>query len=256
MTNSELMALPAAWEFYLSQLAGRPASFMVDLVWRQHAPPPAFSQRLLLCIDLQQPDARGLSTEAEAPALFALEDQLVADLADQLGALYVGRWTGHGQRCFAFYLPASDEITRCLRYDLQLYGGYRWTWELTADPRWRYLQDCLLPGVEEEHLIRNRYALDELRRRQVALEQRHPVVHRFQVPDRRAGQQLLARLRGQTTAHSLRKQPEGTLILDVGLSHDMEPEELDRRCLTFARLAARYEGSYEGWRIEDPPAYR
>src|SRR5687768_17168109 len=91
------------WDFYFARVNGAVSSIFVDLGVRPDVPLEKRPWLLWVFVDLQAPNAEGMSTQEEAPTLHDIGDALSATIAPACGAQLVGRITGAGRREFYFY---------------------------------------------------------------------------------------------------------------------------------------------------------
>src|SRR4051794_25427065 len=100
--------MPKRWtesfDFYFAEVGDRPGSIFVDLGAMPSAPVLTHPVRLVVRARMKRPNENGLRSNAEADALFQLEDRLLKSLAS-LDVLYVGRIISGGSTDWFFYAP-------------------------------------------------------------------------------------------------------------------------------------------------------
>jgi uncharacterized protein DUF695/regulator of ribonuclease activity B len=147
------------FEFYFSDRDGCRFSTDVDLDARKHAPMESHPVVLRARVLMHDPRPDGLRSAAEAPALFAFEDRLVARLGEALDAVYVGRVVGDGRTEFLFYVPHSTETEPAAAVaDLE---PYTISFTRVLDRSWLEYGE-LYPDDRQWHQIRDRRLLDTL----------------------------------------------------------------------------------------------
>jgi len=164
-TGTATVRAMAGWEprfeFYFTDRAGCPFSTFVDLEAHRHAPLESHPVALRARVLMRDPRPDGLRSGAEAPALFAFEDRLVARLRETLDAVYVGRVVGGVRTEILFYVPLAMEAEpAAVVSDLEPYGvsftrvlDRSWLeyGELYPDEReWQQITDHRLLQVLEE----------------------------------------------------------------------------------------------------------
>ena len=91
------------WDFYFARVNGAVSSIFVDLGVRPDVPLEKRPWLLWVFVDLQLPNAEGLSTHDEASTWHAIGEGLSGMIAPVCGAQLVGRITCDGRREFYFY---------------------------------------------------------------------------------------------------------------------------------------------------------
>lgn len=151
------------FDFYSEQTPEGPVLVLADLAAEAHAPLASHPVRIRIVVPMQQPQANGLRSSEEAPALFALEERLVAALG-ALGGLYVGRLVTQGKTVLCFYVPASVTAEEAQRAAASVRGPYELQVKLSEDPAWVAYLEELLPRPLQRQLMANRGVLDSLAR--------------------------------------------------------------------------------------------
>lgn len=151
-------ALPQDWDFYEGAASSGRAIVLINLGARARAPVPSHPLRVQLRTRMQRPGEDGLREPDEAPALFALEDRLVAALTGHADAHFVARVVAFGCTEWFFYLPAgrADGARQALR-DLGSLAPYALEWLAEDDASWD----------EYAALYPNRYALQTIHNRRL-----------------------------------------------------------------------------------------
>lgn len=152
------------WENYVVSLKGKPVSINVDLGLATIAPVKEDSFVIILRVKMNQLDAKGMPTDAEAEQLLKMEDALVAMLARQSGATLAGRFTQRGIREFYFYAPDTLGFRKGVNQSMQPFSDHEWLSQAKKDPQWENYFTVLYPGKLDRFRIESRRNLAELSR--------------------------------------------------------------------------------------------
>lgn len=246
-----------AWESYICQIDGHPASILVDVGLA--AALEEIDGDTLLRLTLLLKDARpdGLSSAEEYDRLIAVEDA-ITPILEGAGAIYAGRVTTAGRRTFYVYGEAAELDLARLRREVQLLG-YELAIVRESDPDRRGYRQDLYPTPEEWAAIRDQKVFEVLRENGDALEAARTVVHFAYFPDR-AGADGFARwaaTEGLSTA-GIEESAEASADEDderrvsVVLTGVATPRPGAFTELTNAlrRAAEAHGGEYDGWETE------
>lgn len=152
------------WENYVVSLKGKPVSINVDLGLASVAPVREDSFVIILRVKMNQLDAKGMPTDAEAEQLLKMEDALVTMLARQSGATLAGRFTQRGIREFYFYAPDTLGFQKGVNQSMQPFSDHEWLSQAKKDPEWENYFTVLYPGKLDKFRIESRRNLAELSR--------------------------------------------------------------------------------------------
>jgi uncharacterized protein (TIGR01619 family) len=152
------------WENYVVSLNGKPVSINVDLGLAAIAPVKEDSFVIILRVKMNQLDASGMPTNAEAEELLKMEDALVTMLARQSGATLAGRFTQRGIREFYFYAPDTLGFRKGVNQSMQPFSDHEWLSQAKKDAQWENYFSVLYPGKLDKFRIESRRNLAELSR--------------------------------------------------------------------------------------------
>lgn len=246
-----------AWESYICQIDGQPASILVDVGLAGTLDEIADDTLLRLTLALKDARPDGLSSAAEYDPLIALEEA-ITPILESAGAIYAGRITTAGRRTFYVYGEVGElELARVRREAQQL--GYEIVIGQESDPGRRGYRQDLYPTPEEWAAIRDQKVFEVLRENGDALDTARTVVHFAYFPDR-AGADGFARwaaTEGLSTA-GIEENAEVSADEDderrfsVVLTGVATPRPGAFTELTNAlrRAAEAHGGEYDGWETE------
>lgn len=156
--------LPQDWDFYEGAAEQGRAMVLINLGAKAHAPLASHPVRLQVRVAMLQPREDGLRHQDEAPALFALEDRIVAAVTQHCDAVFVARVVAYGATELFFYVPATQRGAAPRAFDaMGSAAPYHLQWLDEDDADW----------AEYRALYPNRYALQTIhnRRLQQSMEQ-------------------------------------------------------------------------------------
>lgn len=238
------------WEpnfaFYLTNLDGKPASFVVDL---RAEPQESHSLRLQLRVPLRTPRPDGLRDASELDAMGALEDRLVQALETKTDAIYVGRLVSRGATEFFLYLPPS---AGSMLNDLKALVGdlspYTLEYLAAEDPEWSVYTQFLYPDPYSLQAIANRSLLEQLEQAGDVLTVARKVDHLAFFDSEGAAKEAATRLGAAGFAIDA---PEVKEDGQVGLQFHREDSVGDGQADAFVAevldIILPLEGSYDGW---------
>lgn len=235
------------FDFYEARAEEGRAFIAVDLAARQHAPVESHPVRLQFRVKMKNPRPDGLRSDAEADALFALEDKLVEVVQTKLDGLYVARAVAYGFSEFFFYVgPQHLQVGAELFKDVP---DYELEYFAEADAKWeRYAE--LYPDPWSFQTIMNRRLLAQLTEAGDRFELPRVIDHFAYFATR---PQALAAKKDLEAADFAVDEPaapkEGTETWGLAFHRDETladgaPDEFVAEVLD---LLEPHEGDYDGW---------
>ena len=130
------------FDFYETHKGQDRAVVTLDLGAAAHAPLATHPVRLQFRVKMRGAQENGLRSAEEAPALFALEDQLVEAACSKLQAIYTGRVVSQGFTEFSFYVPAAQrEQLETAGAEVGPTAPYELEWLVEDDPDWSVYEE-------------------------------------------------------------------------------------------------------------------
>jgi hypothetical protein len=246
------------WDFYFARVDGAVSSIFVDLGIRTDVPLEKRPWLLWVRVDLQAPNADGLSTNEEAPRLHALGEAVDANITATCGAQLVGRITGGGRREFYFYAEEPGPLDEAVRNALQSFSEYTHECGSGLQPDWEQYLDLLYPSESNLQRMFNRRVLETLAERGDSHEIPRRLDHWFEFP----AEEARAACRDTLVAIEFKLEDE-YLADDVDeMSHRLvvsredcvDSHTINGITLELARLASENGGRYQGWECAVTPA--
>lgn len=246
-----------AWESYICQIDGHPASILVDVGLAGELEEIDGDTLLRLTLTLRHARPDGLSSAEEYDRLIAVEEA-ITPILEGAGATYAGRVTTAGHRTFYVYGEVAElELARLRREVQQL--GYEMAIAQESDPDRRGYRQDLYPTPEEWAAIRDQKVFEVLRENGDALEAARTVVHFAYFPDR-AGADGFARwaaTEGLSTAGIEENAKAGAdedderrfSVVLTGVATP-RPGAFTELTNALRRAAEAHGGEYDGWETE------
>lgn len=240
------------WDFYLSEIDGKPASLFVDLGIADDAPLERWPVLASIHLRMQTPRDDGLSSQEEFEALKAIEDALTMHLVSK-SATYVGRITVDGHRDFDFYIAHAKGWTELVATVLGAFPRYDYECRTRPDRDWTTYFDVLFPSDEDRERIQNRRLCDALKRNGDRLDTARQIEHWAYFPNAGARQRFTRK--ASTLGYHVEEtiEPEdpgdqfGVRLTGIGIpSH----EHIDALTLPLFHAANECDGDYDGWETE------
>ena len=240
------------WDFYFGRVNGAVASIFVDLGVRPDVPMEKRPWLLWVFLTLKSPNAEGLSSNDEAPALQAIGETLDANIAPLCGAQLVGRLTGSGRREFYFYAEEPGPLDEAVRTAMRTFPGYEHECGSSLQPDWDHYVDLLYPSDSNRQRMYNRRVLRTLSEGGDAHETPRPVSHwlTFATEDARSScRDTLAAIEFTIEGEFMSEDPDDALThtLVVSRVDSVDSHTINGITLELMRLAQENGGRYDGW---------
>jgi hypothetical protein len=236
------------YEFYPCLVDNAPASIYLDMRFEREGLPDGAHTRYSVAVRMRDAGPHGVGTAAEAEALDAAEEALIARAAKH-GLVYVGRLRNRGEWDVTFYGPPGHEVR--LRDEARARVDEREvTMHVQHDPEWTYYFELLLPDAERRQWIDDRRVVQVLKEHGDVLVAPRRVDHfaYFDSPGARDAFVKAAEAAGfalEDASHDeAAERPFGAHVFRD------DPVELDHIhdvVMILADAAAAHRGSYDGW---------
>jgi Regulator of ribonuclease activity B/Family of unknown function (DUF695) len=246
--NEEPAAPRDALEFYPCLVDHAPASIYVNLRYATvDARPATADTRYTVTITLRDAGAHGIGTAAEAEAVNAYEEALIARGRD-VGLVYAGRVRTRGTWEITFYGP-TGQISTLSRETLT---DHRLDAEFERDADWRYYRDLLLPDDERRQWMDDRRLVEILREQGDVLVSPRRVDHRASFTTQAACEAYIAAAaaEGFTLAEASQDTSGDAERPFAAVVHRDDTIELDHIhdvVMILVDAATAQSGRYDGW---------
>jgi len=236
------------FDIYEARINGHRLFVRIDLAARPHVPLVTHPYQLTVSTALSNPHRDGLRTTEEAPAIFALEDVLVAALEGELDAVFAYAAVVNGRQLWTFYVPegARDKVeptvTACCS------PSYRLQPRLVEDREWSgYLKSY--PDERTLQMIMNRQVVTQLKAKGDLLAPVRPIQHRVYLPSQTAAQAASAALskRGFAMATPPQIVEQRGWAVDFSRSESCQPPHPDSWTSEILDIVVPLGGDYDGW---------
>jgi hypothetical protein len=223
---------------------------MVDLGFRGLAPIESKPWLLWVWVYMQTPRSDGLSSSAEAPKLYEIEDALELQLGRSVGAEFAGRITTENRRELYFYGETTEGFHEAVRAAMAGFEGYKYVLGVKDDPGWTQYLNVLYPGSEDLERIKNGDLLDVLTRKGDILTIPRQVMHWIYFPTSES-RSLFGKAAGNAgfvveSEYELEER-DGRFCVQVSRVQSIEQHEIDETTIQLLHLARGLDGDYDGW---------
>ncbi|MDQ3367191.1 MAG: DUF695 domain-containing protein [Myxococcota bacterium] len=236
------------YDCYPCLVDGAHASIYVNQRFERESPPEA-ETRYEVTFPLREPGPHGIGTAAEAEALNAIEEALIARLAERR-LLYVGRLRSRAVWEVVFYGPdgqlaAVREVARAASPD-----GRSPAVRSAPDPEWRYYRELLMPDAERRQWMDDRRMVQVLREQGDGLRTPRRVDHQTSFATAPARDAFVAAVTSagftlvSAAEDATRERPFGA---HVYRADGIELDHIHDVVMTLVDAAALQGGAYEGW---------
>jgi len=232
--------------FYLTNLDGQPASFVVDL---NAEPQESHALRLQLRVPLLKPRPDGLRDQSELEPMGALEDRVVEALRGAVDAIYVGRLVSRGATEFFFYVPAANasklDDLKGLVGDL---APYTLEYLAAEDADWGAYTQLLYPDPYSLQAIANRSLLEQLQQAGDAMTVARVVDHLAFFDGVGPANEAAKRLQAAGFAtDEVDTRSDGSVGLQFHREDSVGDGQADAFVAEVLDIILPLEGSYDGW---------
>lgn len=239
------------WDVYVCQIDDQPAAVFVDLGRAQAAPEPKRPWLLRVQIPLLTPRPDGLSDQEETEALYELEDELFAAVAQGLRACYVGRITSQGRREMFYYGKSAEGFEPAVQKAAARFPQYEITSRAQEDRDWDVYSDLLYPSDLDMQSIQNRRVVDRLAESGDDLSQSREIAHWLYFPSEHARNQLIEQVEGEGFAAETfqTEKPDDEFAFGLRLVRNDHAalDFLDPLVADLFLRAQNCGGEYDGW---------
>lgn len=239
------------WENYVSPLGGRPVSVNVDLGLHDAALGSEYPYVIIARVRILEPDLQGMPDKQEAAELLALEDQMVASLARQNGALFAGRFTQRGIREFYFYAPDTSGYKQALQRVFDAHASYHWLAQAKRDEKWENYHSVLYPSDQDKIRIYSRKRLEEISGQDPKESRFFFVSHYFAFPSSSSREKLLRDplISGYQVEYMPKDTDQGKANFELVISRRDRPDLpwIEKTVIPLLKAAQSAGGLYKGW---------
>jgi uncharacterized protein (TIGR01619 family) len=239
------------WDFYVTAVDEQPASIFVDLGQAATAPEKDRPRLLRVTVKMQVARDDGLSDDEETETLYAIEDELFANVSRALRARYVGRLTTQGSRVYFYYGGAGDGFAGAVARAFESFPKYEFVCVDEQDPDWDIYFGLLHPGDLDMQTIQNRRVVERLTTSGDDLTQPRNVDHWLYFPSESSRSQLIAQVESEGFAIEpfAAEKPDAEFGFGLRLSRSdrVDLETIDALAIDLFLRAEQCGGQYDGW---------
>lgn len=203
---------------------------------------------LKIRVEIKKPTPTGMPTDAEFPALSALDEKLDDGLGKK-GAVYVGRNTTEGHRYFYYYVDFSEQLASDTIELASKNTAYKPQYAYEHDPEKGGYWDELYPTDDDRQVIEDLKVLDVLKANGDKEEMQREIFHWAYFPDMKIANSFVE----WTKSNNYK-------FIDTGLTNDkksakvhfshvgtMSLRDITSHTIAINRKAKEMKGDYDGW---------
>lgn len=239
------------WDFYFSNVDGKPGSFNMDMGLSQIAPVDKMPHFFYVSLKMKDPTEDGLSTDKEYETLIQIEDTLIDSLKDKHDIIYVGRLTSNGTRDFYFYTSDTVLIENTISESLVRFPNYEYDFEIKDDKNWSYYFDFIYPNPRQLQSILNRRVIDNLEKNGDNLTQPREVNHWIFFKTTEAREKYIEKVKEKgfkiEDIDKADRDKEFKFKLRISRVDNVGHNDVDDYVLYLWELANELDGDYDGW---------
>jgi regulator of RNase E activity RraB len=239
------------WDFYVTAVDDHPASIFVDLGLAATAPEKDRPCLLRVTVKMHVIRDDGLSDDEETETLYAIEDELFANVSRALRARYVGRLTTQGSRVYFYYGTGGDNFAGAVSRAFKSFPNYKFLCTDEQDPDWEIYFGLLHPGALDMQSIQNRRVVERLTTSGDDLTQPRNVDHWLYFPSESSRSQFSTQVESEGFAVEpfAAEKPDAEFGFGLRLSRSdrVDLETIDALAIDLFLRAEHCGGEYDGW---------
>lgn len=241
-----------SWDVYITEMEGAPASIAIDMGITPEPPQKYRSYLHVVLVQLLSPTETGMTTNEEAEVLFRMEDALAEHFSTALGAIFVARITGSGDRQFFYYASVKEGLEAALGKVMRDFPDYEASSITKEDPGWQFFLQ-IVPQEEQSQQIKNQKVLALMHEQGDYGEAPRPVDHFVYFRDKMDREKFVKTVRDagfelkDMTEHPDSEEPWGVI---VSATQTASHEEIHQAVDKVSKLAKSHGGNYDGWETQ------
>ncbi|MCL2157313.1 MAG: DUF695 domain-containing protein [Methanobrevibacter sp.] len=239
------------WDFYMSYVDGIIGSFLIDLGLINIVPIEDKPNVVWISINIQNPLENGLLSNEESETFYAIEDNIVDDIANQHNAIFVGRLTSDGKRQLYFYFDDTLGYDKTINHAMLKYPTYEFDFGSKEDVEWDVYLNFLYPLPNQYQMIMNDRVIRQLEQSGDNLSKERMVDHAIYFKTENDMENFISEIEKENfTVIASHQTEEKDYFLNVGRVDKVDYESVNDYVLYLWELAGKYNGDYTGWGCE------
>ncbi|MBD7963870.1 DUF695 domain-containing protein [Fictibacillus norfolkensis] len=240
------------WNFYIDELDGNLASFVVDLDVTEEINIKKYNWLFTVKLTIKSPTELGFPEEIEDELLGELEYDVMEKLYVE-DIIQVGRLTTNGTREFFYYAKKEKQIKIIDKQALAIFDNNKYETEISSieeEEPWSFYYDFLYPNEYHLQQMNNRDLVELLEQENDDLEHPREIQHwiEFQtLKDLKAFEQDIIKEGFKTQDFEQEKNEEGTFSITIIREDGVDYEMIDAVTYLIIETAQKYHGEYDGW---------
>ncbi|WP_137789296.1 DUF695 domain-containing protein [Bacillus sp. E(2018)] len=240
------------WNFYIDELDGNLASFVVDLDVGEEINIKKYNWLFTVKLTVKSPTELGFPEEIEDELLGELEYDLMEKLYNE-DIIQVGRLTTNGTREFFYYAKKEKQFKIIDKQALAIFDNNEYETEISSieeEEPLSFYYEFLYPNEYHLQQMNNRDLVELLEKENDDLEQLREIQHwiEFQtLKDLKAFEQDIIKKGFKTEDFEQKKNEEGTFTITISREDGVDYEMIDAVTYLIIETAQKYNGEYDGW---------
>jgi uncharacterized protein (TIGR01619 family) len=239
------------WDFYFTNINGKPSSIFLDLGYRDELPLDKYFYVAWISVTLNDPNPNGLSTESEMDQLNAIEESLVKFFAQTYKAMYVGRVTGDGKRVFSFYIKDKAIKEKSIQKVFATFPSYKMQYIVKEDQKWDGYNNFLYPDSRQIQCMQNVHVLENLKSHGDDLTKERRVDHWFYFKTKNDADNVkkeVLKLNYEIQKiENIDNYEPYIIVLQIYRTDHVDLESINAIVLQLFDLSEKYNANYDGW---------
>ena len=235
------------WELYMKPIDGHPATVSFNAGIAVELRKEALPYMGFVKLTMNEPNEKGLISEAEAPQLQFVEDSIEAAVLRYKIGNYVGKIVTNATISFIFYLKYDFEWSDVVAYAFQKIDGYGYEFGSREDGAWEVYHKLLEPNTKQWQIIHNHNACERLKAQGDTLEEVRAIEHKVYFKTLESIEAFICKAEENGFTCNLALQDERGEKVTFYRKDRPFYYDIDDITLQLIDLADQHGGIYDGW---------
>jgi uncharacterized protein (TIGR01619 family) len=237
------------YEFFFTEINGKPTMISPDLCYRKKAPIKGYDNLVSLCVDINEIRDNGFPSEEEFKRFIYPIGNEIMSLSRSCGFHYAGRIVSD-KADFILYCGEKDiQKIKCKLFDMMdKYPESKFLLRRSDDEKWEYYFDMLCPNKYEMQSIINRRIQKELEQRGDDSSIPREIKHWLYFKDKDDIEPFIREL--ETAGFQIISTGDANRNGEYGIiaGHTIAiDEQIDDITYELMDISEKHHGSYDGW---------
>ncbi|MBY6038063.1 DUF695 domain-containing protein [Fictibacillus nanhaiensis] len=240
------------WNFYLDELDGYLASFVVDLEVTEEINIKKYKKLFSVRINLKNPTEQSYPEEQEDDRIGEWEYDLMERLNNE-DIVQVGRLTTNGIREFFYYANTDKKVKIIEQHAKALFDNNNYETEIKGieeDEPWEFYFEFLYPNEYQFQHMSNHELVEILENEKDDLEVPRKIEHWVEfetLEDLKLFERDIQQEGFITEGYEQEKNEDGTYSITISREDGVDYHLIDSVTDTVIEMAQKHNGEYDGW---------